>query len=181
MARNKLLIFVLGLLLVVRFVLVPWLEWQDEQALKLQTLTKQLVRSEALLGAREEVLNQSTTATLRADELKTGLTKTSDPAQYRVEFQQELQSKLDNIKVQLSSFEWMNDQPLGVFALTRGRINLRLQGSLADIVQAHAMLELDYPGVQIRDLRASLQGSINTFSTVELQLMLEMDYLVQKP
>ncbi|MBU1311529.1 MAG: hypothetical protein KKE30_18560 [Gammaproteobacteria bacterium] len=181
MARNKLLIFVLGLLLVLRFVLVPWLDWQDEQATKLRTLTKQLVRSEALLEAREDVLKQSGNASQRAEVLKSGLIKTTDAAQYRIEFQQELQKKLDSMNVQLASFEWMSDQDLRVFSIQRGRINLRLQGKLADIVLAHGMLELDYPGLQIRDLRAIWQGPLNVYSVVELQMLSELDYLVQKP
>lgn len=180
MNRNKLLLSILALLLFLRFVMVPWIEWQDEQSVQLQTLTKRLVRSESLLAVRGDVVNQFETAKQKAIELKQGLGETTDPTQYRVDFQEKLQAKLDATQVQLSSFEWLSDQDVGAFAIKRGRVNLRLKGALADIVQAHATLELDYPGLQIKDLRASWQGPLNEYSSVEMQLLIELDYLVTK-
>jgi len=178
MNRNKFMLSVLALLVFLRFVLVPWVEWQDEQNIQLQTLTKRLVRSESLLAARDEVIAQSSNAKQKSNELKLGLAVTSEAAQYRVEFQEHLQAKIDSINVQLSSFEWLSEQDTGAFSIKSGRVNIRLKGAIADIVQAHAMLEIDYPGLEIKELRGSWQGPFNQYSVVEMQFLIEVDYLV---
>ena len=180
MNRNKFMLSILALLVFLRFVLVPWIEWQDEKNIELQTLTKRLVRSEALLAARDEVLAQSEVAKQKSSDLKLGLAITSDTAQYKVEFQEDLQAKLDAMNVQLSSFEWLSEQEIGAFAIKTGRVNVRFKGAVADIVQAHAMLEIDFPGLVVKDLRANWQGPFNEYSVIEMQLLIEVDYLVSK-
>ncbi len=176
--QNKSLIWLLVLLLVARFVLVPWLEWQDEQLIELQTLNKRLDRSEALLNAKELVSSQAAQAETAVDTLLKGIAVTPAVAEYKISFQQLLQQQLESLQVQLLLFEWNSDRSLEVFDLQRGRINLRIKGAYPNLLRAHAQLEQNFSGLQIRELRASWSEALRASSEVELQLVIDLDYRV---
>jgi hypothetical protein len=176
--QNKNLIWLLAFLLALRFVVVPWLEWQDEQFVRLQTLAKRLDRSEALLTAKEQVISQAAQADSVADELMQGLAVVPAAAEYKISFQQQLQQQLESAQVQLLLFEWNSDRSLSVFDLQRGRINLRLKGTYPNLLKVHAQLEQGFPGIQIRELRAGWSEALRASSEIELQLVVDLDYRV---
>lgn len=176
--QNKSLIWVLLFLLAARFVLVPWLEWQDERLIELKTLNKRLERSEALLSAKELVSSQAGQAESAVEALLQGIAVTPAAAEYKISFQQLLQQQLENLQVQLLLFEWNSDRSLDVFNLQRGRINLRLKGTYPNLLRAHAQLEHNFAGLQIRELRAGWSEALRASSEVELQLVIDLDYRV---
>lgn len=178
--QNKKLIVLLAVLLLLRFVFVPWFEWQDEQFGRLQTLDKRLERSEALLSLKEQVSTQAAQVNTASEQLLAGLVISATPAEYKIAFQQALQQQLDSVQVRLQLFEWNSDRALEAFNVQRGRINLRLQGAYPNLLRAHAQLELQFPGVQIRELRATWPGALSAAAEVELQLVIDLDYRIIK-
>lgn len=182
MLNNKpLLLGIILLLAGLRFIIVPWMDYQDEQKQQLETLTKRLVRSEALVEFRTELTEQKQLQDTAVSKLLTGLQQSPSTEQYQLEFQQQMQQLLESNKVSLLLFDWLSDTDLKTFNVHRARINLRFEGTIADIVKTHLVLEQNYPSLLIRDLNTSWRGGLSKESRVTVTMMLESDYRVEMP
>lgn len=178
--KKNLLLAVLAILLAVKFVIQPWLEYLEEQKQELQTLTKKLNRSESLLLVQAEVEANEQRLQQVSDQLLQGVASASDAAAYRIQFQQQLQTMMESHNVQLVLFEWLSDAELHSFSVSRGRLSLRLKGNLADVAKAHLAIEVQLPYVHIRDLKANWQGPLQPGQVIELAALAEVDYKVEQ-
>jgi hypothetical protein len=177
-AKKNMLLAVLGLLLAIKFVVQPWLAYLDEQQQELQTLTKKLNRSEALLQVQAEVEANEQALKEQTQQLLQTIALAKDAAAYRIEFQQQLQMMLESYQVQLVLFEWLSDSELNAFSASRGRVSLRLKGSVADIARSHVAMEQQMKHITFSDLKASWQGPLQPGHVVEMAVLIEVDYRV---
>ncbi len=177
--KKSILLGLLGLLLAIKFVIQPWLVYLDEQQQELQTLTKKLNKSEALLQVRSEVEANEKALKKQTQQLLQTIALTKDAAAYRIEFQQQLQMMLESYQVQLVLFEWLSDSELNAFSASRGRVSMRLKGSVADIARSHVAIEQQMKNVTFSDLKASWQGPLQPGQTVEMAVLIEVDYRVE--
>ena len=166
-------------LIAIKFLILPWLEYLESQKQELQTLTKKLTRSEALLIVKEQVVANEQAIRQMSKDLLQGVAVTKDAASYRVEFQQQLQSTVESYGVQLVLFEWLSDEDLSTFSVTRARLSIRLKGSVGDVARANVAIERQMPHVQIKDLKATWQGELQASHQVELAALIDVDYIVE--
>jgi hypothetical protein len=182
MLNNKpLLLGIILLLAGLRFIIVPWMDYQDEQKQQLETLTKRLVRSEALVEFRTELTEQKQLQDTAVTRLLADLQQSPSTEQYQLEFQQQMQQLLESNNVSLLLFDWLSDTDLKAFNAHRARVSLRFEGTIADIVKTHLLLEQKYPSLLIRDLNTSWRGGLSKESRVAVTMMLESDYRVEAP
>lgn len=174
--QNKLLISILAVLLVLRFVAVPLLDWQQERIDELTALQKRLDRSEALLNASEQVTQHAEQLKLQVTKAVNGLAVGVKQDEYQLAFQQDVRQRLAELGVSLELFEWNNNYPLEMLSIERARVNLRLKGSYPAIMRAHGLLETHFAGLTIREFRASWPGSLSASTDIELQLVIDLDY-----
>jgi hypothetical protein len=182
MLNNKPLL--LGIILVLaglRFIIVPWMDLQDEQKQQLETLTKRLVRSQVLVEHRAELNELKDRQDLVVNQLLRGMRTSPSTAEYQLEFQQQMQQLLESNNVNLLLFDWLSDTDLKAFNAHRARVSLRFDGAVADVVKTHLMLEQNYPGLLIRDLNTSWRGGLSKESKITVTMMLESDYVVGTP
>lgn len=176
MLQNKWLLAVVALLAIVKFLLLPLRQMQQEQYQLLDSLTKRVQRSHALLSEQEPMKQWASEQQLQLQLLLQPFVSVDNAAQYRLTLQQQLQQLATSHGVTIMLFNWVSDTPLAVFDLHRGRVNLQLEGEAAHIMQMHLQLERQYPQFISRDLKANWRGDLSNKSRVELQLLLEVDY-----
>ena len=163
MQRNKLiLIAVMTTLLLIKFVLLPLQQKQQDLHQELTVVSKQLQRSKALVEQELQKLLQS-------------FPEVVSTSQYRLALQQQFQKlALDNA-VSVTFFDWLTDTPLDAFNIHRGRVSLRVDGNASKVMQLHLMLE-QFPHFSLRDIRASWRGDLSRDRRIELNLLIEVDY-----
>lgn len=178
MLQNKWLLAVVGLLAAVKFLFLPLQQLQQEQYQLLDSLTKRVQRSEALLSEQQALQQWASAQEHQLQQLLQPFNQVDNAAQYRLMLQQQLQQLASSYDVTITLFNWVSDTPLSVFNLHRGRVTLQLEGEAANIMQMHLQLEQRYPQFISKDLKANWRGELSNKSRIELQLLLEVDYLL---
>lgn len=182
MLNNKpLLIGIVLLLAALRFLIVPWMDYQDEQRQQLETLTKRLVRSEALLEFKEQLYQQKDKQDIVVAKFTGKLEQSASVQQYQLELQQRLQQLIENKNAKLELFDWLSDSDLKALNMHRARINLRFTGQLSDVIGIHLMIEQQFPFAQILDLNTSWIGNLGKGRNVTVTMLIEADYRVTAP
>ena len=177
MLRNKIaLISLVVILVVIKFILLPLQQTQQDMHTQLEGLNKRLLRSQALLAEKDTLLQWQSTQQQQLQKLLLPYPEVTNAAQYRLTLQQQLQQLAADNRVSVTFFDWLTDTPLDVFNLHRGRISLRVEGDAGSIMQLHLKLEQQFPHFSLRDVRATWRGGLERGSRIELNLQLEVDY-----
>ncbi|MEH8015825.1 hypothetical protein MN202_01150 [Rheinheimera muenzenbergensis] len=177
MLQNKsLLIGTIVVLALLRFVLLPLQQHQQELYQQLEGLNKRFQRSEALLQQQQQLQLLQAEQQQQLTQLLLPFPKVSSSSQYRLQLQQQLQQLAAAQGAAVTFFDWLSETPLQVFNLHRGRISLRIKGPAAKVMLVHALIEQQYPHFIQRDIRGSWRGSLTAQSEVELTLLFEADY-----
>lgn len=181
MLQNKqLLLAIVAILALLRFVVVPLQQHQQDLYQQLDALTKRLQRSEALVQQQEQFQSSYTAAQQQLEELLLPFPVVAGSSQYRLALQQQLQQLASANNAAVTFFDWVSDTPLPVFDLQRGRVTLRIKGTAANVMQLHSQIEQKFPHFISRDIRSSWRGSLTPQTDVELTLLFELDYRIQE-
>ena len=181
MLQNKpLLLAIVAVLALLRFVVVPLQQQQQDLYQQLEVLSKRLQRSESLLQQQEQLQSSYTAAQQQLEKLLQPFPVVASGSQYRLTLQQQLQQLASANNASVTFFDWVSDTPLPVFNLQRGRVTLRIRGTAANVMQLHAQIEQQFPHFISRDTRSSWRGSLTPQTDVELTLLFEVDYRVQE-
>jgi hypothetical protein len=179
--QNKpLLIGLIAFLVVIKFVLLPLQQKQQDVYQQLDSLTKRVQRSEALIAQQQELLQWKDRQQQQLQTLLAPFPVVNNATQYRLQLQQQMQLLAAEHKVSVTFFDWLSDSPLEVFNLYRGRVSLRIEGSAANVMRWHGQLEQQFPQFILRDIRGNWRDVLTADSRIELNLLIEVDYQLQE-
>lgn len=156
MRDKPILLFALGVLLVLRFIVVPIFDWQSKTLASTQHLQKKLNKSQAYLEdlpallAYEKELAQSI-ATRRADnELF------SDVGRYQIAKQRQFETLFEQNQIVITSSNWLEPIPTekGVIVLLR----LKFYGKVKSFLTSHLQLSGMSKSISITNLSLSISG-----------------------
>ena len=138
------LLLILGSILVVKFIFVPIMEWQDSKVIDIQLKKSQLSRYSYLLEqeSRLELLKSQLTEYLTSAELR--LLSSDSESVFELEKQQLLESLFMQFELETQNIGWQETVTLSEFGLIRRTMNVRLTGkvqSLMDLILAVEALE----------------------------------------
>jgi len=177
--NRQILLILLAVLLVVKFAIVPWAEWQDEQHAELLTKAKKLQRSESLLLVRDEVRTQAEASGQQWQAALERFPQTADAQTIRLEMMQQIQQELAALQVKVNLFDWLAEEDLQVEGLKRASINLTLEGTLPNLTLAHLKLESGFPNMVVKQLRSAGATTLNTEVDVQINLLLHVYFKLE--
>jgi hypothetical protein len=156
--RRRLLLGALGVLLFVKFVVLPWLDWQSAQRETLMILTKRLDRSLGVVANSTKIVE--TRAALRTEvaKLEDLFPKVKSSSDRKLEAQRSIEEVAIQNGVSVSSFDWVfqTESKPGEVGYARARI--LIGGDLRSIALMHGAIESNLRGVTIRDLLVTPNG-----------------------
>ena len=175
--RTRLLLGLVGVLAVLRFVAVPWMQGQARIHDQLYAITLQLDRAEAIAEAGSELEAQRDSLFSVAEGLAARAPQAVLGSEHRLQVQRELRALVESAGLELKVFEWVLDGEDETAGLSFGRIRLQVQGSLREVAEAHVGIEAGYPNIFVRDLSVTMRrGSGGLGSTASGTLELDLYY-----
>ena len=171
-SRVRILLGLAAALVVLRFVVVPWVEAQTGVHDRLFAVTRQLDRAEGIadagteLGARRDALAEDVRVLAsRAPLAEPG-------SEHRLAVQKELRAAIESAGLELTVFEWVLDGRADSAGLAFGRVRLQIDGSLRQVAEAHVQLEAGLPNAFVRNLVVSLRrgGGMSGLASATLEL-----------
>jgi hypothetical protein len=171
-SRVRLLLTFAAILMVLRFVVVPWLSTQADMHDRLFAITRQLDRAEAIVAAGSELQSHRDTLAAVMQELAARAPLAVPGSEHRVGVQREFRAVVESAGLQLKVFEWVLDGEPTATGLAFGRLRLQMEGTLRNIAAAHVGIEAGFPNVFVRDLNVSVRsgGQLGSIANATMEL-----------
>ncbi len=151
--KTKLLLICMGCLIFIRFILWPFIDWQDEQVSQLQIQTQKLEKTTSMIARLPEfeALQQQQSNLLLQN--LSGIPTMATTQQFRLEFMQGVQQVLEPLGVTVSLFDVVSEQIIAETSVTAAMVNLDLKGNLQQLAEAHQLLERHFPNLVVKQFR----------------------------
>lgn len=171
-SRARLLLAFAAALMVIRFVVVPWIATQAEMHDRLFAITRQLDRAEAIVAAGSDLQSHRDTLAAVTQELAARAPLAASGSEHRVQVQRELRAAVESAGLKLKLFEWVLDGEPTATGLAFGRVRLQMEGVLRNVAEAHVGIEAGFPNVFVRDLNVSVRrgGQLANIANATMEL-----------
>lgn len=173
--KQKLLLGVLGLLLLAKFVFVPWAETQDEQVQALEVLFKKLQRSELLLTSEQQLNQMHAEFQQQQQALVQLLPQAESTEQYKLALQQQIQDEIGRQGLSLELFDWLSQVPVDAYTVQKATVTLRVSGAVKSVITLHQWLQ-QQPFIQLSQIDISWNGALQVGTQPQFVVVLTVFY-----
>lgn len=172
------LLIVAAILAGIQFVILPLMDYQNQQHDELTLLEQRLSRSEQLLQNQEELKELSAAVQANEEKILAAIPMATDKTMMRIELQGEVQSIARKYSVNVDEFNWLTDSQRVSATVDLQRAKIRLEGPVSQLAQTHLEMTQELPSIRFVD--ASLTSANNRRSKLKgdpqmrLELILEI-------
>jgi hypothetical protein len=153
--NKKRLLIVCAVLIAIKFILLPWFEWQNTQVNQIAAIEKQLQKGLLLVNEQQELTDSisqlqdtyRTNLALIASEEKSVL-------DYQLKIQKKIEALLSSLALATRSVSWLNPLQDGPFE--EHRMEISLTGSMKSYIQFMIALEQIKPKLTIDEFRSNI-------------------------
>lgn len=178
MTNKPLLVFILLVLLALRFIVQPWFEHISLKQDELITINTRLSKVLSLQQTEQDLYGQlDQLIQLEKNGLATIQTRASSQ-QAMLATQNLVQTELEKNKIRLELFEWVGEQEISV-GLVEARVNIRAEGLYADIAVAMLKLEQQQVFYKLQGLQLSQGNNLSWDSSAQLQMQFDVLYRLE--
>uniref|UniRef100_A0A486XXI6 General secretion pathway protein M n=1 Tax=Rheinheimera sp. BAL341 TaxID=1708203 RepID=A0A486XXI6_9GAMM len=135
-SQTKLLLLA-GILALIQFILVPVFDYQTGQVERLEMITGQLYRAERLLNTADQTAQDLEQLNEQLVQAKAQFSISTKGAPVKLTLQSQLQEALKGYDVEVQLFDWLTESALDDNQLHTYQLNLILQGSPVNLMQAY--------------------------------------------
>ncbi len=147
-------------LLGLRVIVVPWVRAQDEAHDRLAVLTQRLDRSVGVIENRAAIEATRSRLAALAPAEQARFPTPADPQSYRLQVQQQVNQIAASVGLKVSLFDWMVDGELPESGLSYGRVRIRFDGPLRDLVRVHGEFEGQLQNAVVREYGFNAQTPV---------------------
>jgi hypothetical protein len=139
--RYRLLLVLALVLESIRFILLPWIDWQDQRIEELRILTDRLERSVSVQQNRDVILKAQQTLDLELSKIRRVFPNFAKAADYRLDAQQKLSELATQNAVVMQSHEWVLEREVADSSVRCFRWRASFSGSARNIAAFQGGLE----------------------------------------
>jgi hypothetical protein len=178
--HKELLLAILAVLSLLKFILVPWYQQQQEQLDDLAISSQRLAKVKALQQIEQPMQLELERLNTQKNQFIEHVPKATDHKSIALKVQSEFEQLFEQHQLRLESFEWQGYQPLGIPNLHQGRIQLRAAGKLS--AMGLSMLQIEQKNQYLNVQQAKITGSpIDKSDDLSLAITLDLLYLLEQP
>ncbi len=179
MQLNKpFLLTFLAVLVAIKFLFVPWYQYQDEQIATLEVNSKKLGRALALQGQQQQLEQEVEKLSSAVASYENLLPSGADKNAVSLAVQSQWQQVFEQHQVEVKLFNWAGERQLEQSDYWQARVVLKLSAPLERTLQALAELEQKYPLSFEESLLNDVTG-IQFRQHQELQLTVDLLFKVE--
>ena len=153
--QNNLLL-ILGMILLIKFVLYPVIEWQDETVQQLSSLNKKLIKSKNFINELPQLESEREKLSSYLAELKDSVDTYSDISTYQIGKQKEIETLFTDTGMVIKSFNWQDSIKTEKGAQLK--LMIQYSGSLKDFLKLHMMMGKFNQSIEITNLGLNIRG-----------------------
>ncbi len=150
--RVRWLLGALFILTVVKFGILPWSEWQNEQRDQLKILDSRLVKSELVLSNQAAIDLSLAALSKSIGSLDARFSKFADEESFRLAEQQRVTQELEKHNLSLVSFDWLLSGTDDATELRFSKFRVQATGSISSQARFLGSLEGGQGAVLFREV-----------------------------
>ncbi|WP_258807320.1 hypothetical protein [Pseudidiomarina sp. CB1] len=174
------LLVIAGLLAAIQFLVLPFIEFQNQQHDELALLQQRLTRSEQLLENSDALNKAWETVTANEAALLEAIPAASDKTMHRIAVQGEIQNIARANEITVDEFNWLTDARFVSDTVEVQRVKIRLQGSASQVAKTQVELTQKLPSIRFVDVNLTPYNTRSRGSAaakepqVRIELLLEV-------
>jgi len=132
--KHKIMLAMVSVLVLIRFVIVPILAWQDEKIAKIQSSNQRIAKAEKVIARLPKITLALEKLQLSNQSTEAFFTKAQSLPAFKLEQQQQIESLFKRFDIKVNNFNWAADIP-GKISQSRAKINF--EGKTSDLARLH--------------------------------------------
>ncbi|GAA0353825.1 hypothetical protein GCM10009092_17740 [Bowmanella denitrificans] len=155
--KKQILIGFLLVLAVLKFVIVPVLEWQDEKVAQINTLGQQLSKGTKLLAVQKELeLKLQALQAQKGDVLPMLTTDEPSATQFQLQVQRKIDELMAKHELNVQNVNWLTPRPKGM--AVEHRLEIRMTGGLKEYLALMIDIEQQKPKLAIVEVNSLISN-----------------------
>ena len=156
--KNQTLLVIVAVLLLLKLVIEPVINWQNQQIASNANLLKKVTKSEAVLSQQQQLNIVKSQVAVHLQQLTPLYYPYQSDTQFKLVQQQRVEGYLSKHQIKVSNIGWQALLKLDEQQLIRHQMLLTLQGKSSDLVALMQELETLSPRINIAEFNVSLKG-----------------------
>ncbi|ODB36786.1 hypothetical protein BB427_01880 [Pseudoalteromonas sp. BMB] len=135
------LLSILAILLVLRFIIVPVFDWQEQRTAEIKQIEARLEKSSLIVKNQQSLDTAKEELGKRSDTLKLFIYPAANEADFRFQVQKELNEVISRHQLEVKNIGWLTRLEIESAALTRHQVRISVSGKTVNL-QA-LLMEID--------------------------------------
>ncbi|WP_404401732.1 hypothetical protein LG288_02545 [Idiomarina seosinensis] len=158
--RKKQLLWLLGILLLLKFVGQPLVQWQNDKVVTLAQASERLAKMQQLEAAKDLLAQQLVVATTNQQTLKAQFPSADSASDFRLKAQQRIGELAEQYNLDVDMFNWSGDAPIPVENFQGLGVTTEVSGRVLDIAAFHAAVNSQLGFLIMEDSELSFRGAL---------------------
>jgi hypothetical protein len=160
MNNKKLLLSLLSLMLALRFIIVPLIDWQNSMLDETQRLQTKLDKSSSFIDNLPKLVAYKDTLSAELERRHQAGEVYYDVGRYQIEKQRQFEQLFDENNIKISSSDWF--EPIVTKQGTTLQLKLQFAGKLSQFIHLQTQIATLSNDIRVADLSLSMQNQSST-------------------
>jgi len=141
--KHSLLLGIVALLIIVKFIVLPVIEWQNTTVEANQGISKRLIKVKHILNNQTQSESMLARQSKKNDMVKMLFHEDTNPASFKLKMQQIVEKMLKDNEISITNFGWKKQQNIEVINAEENEFQIRFKGKLVDVITLMSKLEIE--------------------------------------
>ena len=155
--KHALALFVIAILLYFKFIMVPILEWQDTNLLKLALLERKINKVEQLLTNKVSIEKSQNDLSEHLKKLNHNFFQPQPVEEFKLQQQKLIEQELTSLGLNINSIGWKNNQNLDNAPLTQFQVDIGFSGKSEQVIEYLLSVSSHVPISEVMVMNLSFQ------------------------
>lgn len=156
--KHKLALGLLATLLLLKLLLLPLFDWQNEQLSNITNLQKRASKSQSVITNQGQISQSQQRITAQLNAINSLFIDYKNDAEFKLAMQQQIEQSLASNQLQINNTSWLPSILVANEQLMRHQLRLNIKGTLLNFKNFITLLESTPPQAELKTLNINIKG-----------------------
>ncbi|MBE0360565.1 MULTISPECIES: hypothetical protein [Pseudoalteromonas] len=159
--KHQLALGALALLIILKFIIVPLFDWQNEQLSQLANLQKRASKSQNVIINQNQISKSQQQINAQLKAINSLFISYKSEAEFKLAMQQQIEQTIASKQLQINTSSWLPSLLVANGQLMRHQLRLNIKGSTLNYIKLITLLENTAPKAELKTFNINLNGQNN--------------------
>jgi len=156
--KHQLALAALVLLVSLKFIVVPLIDWQNTQLAQLTNLEKRAAKSQNVIANQGQISQSQQSINAQLEAINELFVNYQREGEFKLAMQQQLEQTVASNQLQINTSSWLPSIAVANNQLIRHQLRLNLKGKMRDFITLITHLESQTPKAELKSLNINIKG-----------------------